>query len=79
MSNDVPFTAMAERIKHNADDKFGGAFVIVAPDGGGVISDLSLADPANPGKFWASIQTLIQTKILELEQKQAQSRAYGMR
>lgn len=79
MSNDIPFTTMAERIKHNADAKFGGAVVLVPPNGVAPVELLLLDAHADEGQFWATILTRIQMAMQANEQRQQQNRAFGVR
>lgn len=65
----VPFAAMAERIKANAGDAFGGAFVIVAPDGS-LLSTLILDPSSNPAMFWGTIKGKADIALSELEQQE---------
>ena len=77
MSNDEPFTKMAERIKHNADATFGGACVIIPPGDGKPVELLLLDAAGDEGQFWATILTRIQVAIAESEQKKRQSMGFG--
>jgi hypothetical protein len=70
------FHAMADRIDHSMEmAHFGGACVIIPPDGGGDSIELLLLDAsADPAQFWATIATRIQLILQRLEQQRG---AYG--
>jgi hypothetical protein len=60
------FDAMAAQIRLNKDAKFGGAFVIVSPD----LEDpnqMLILDQAEPGVFWAAVQTLAQQAVQAID------------
>ena len=60
----VAFEVMAARIRDNAAHPFGGAFVIVAPDG--TSQDLLLLDSRQAAaQFWALLQSRVQIAIAE--------------
>lgn len=68
------FEDMARQIRLNKDTKFGGAFVLLSPD---TIDETTsfrslMLDQAQPGIFWASIQTIVQIAMGELEKQQRQ-------
>lgn len=75
-----PFTDMASRIELNADQGFGGAFVIVPP--GEEIEAhvmLMLDNAQDPAVFWATLQTRAQIALQELQKKEdAASAGFGM-
>lgn len=77
MSNDQPFMTMAQRITHNLDASFGGACVLVPPNGGTPIELLMLDAHGDEGQFWATIITRIQMAMQAAEQKNAQTRVFG--
>lgn len=63
------FQAMAERIGRNGSD-FGGAFVIVAPEGDGgvrVEHSLTLDGAQRPAVFWANLQTVCKIALDEID------------
>lgn len=77
MTTAESFTTMAVRIEHNANSTFGGACVIIPPEGGGDAIELLLLDAsADPAQFWSTIATRIQVVLTKLDD---QKRAYGMR
>lgn len=73
------FRAMADSIQNNAKEGFGGAFVIVPPDGGGnPIETLVLANSPDLALFWNSVITKCQIMLASVEQGQRQG-AFGQR
>ena len=69
------FTAMAESISRNSD--FGGAFVVVPPEGAGEpLSTLILDGKPDPAQFWQMLLTKCQIMIAEIE---AAKRGFGRR
>lgn len=67
----APFQVMAQKIRHNADSKFGGAMVVVPPDGtAGNIELLMLDAYASPAQFWSTAKTRIEMILAELEEQQ---------
>ena len=79
MSNDEPFTKMAERISHNADAKFGGACVFIPPNGGKTIEILVLDTSENEAQFWDSIINRVRDALAETTRLQQQGPAFGRR
>jgi len=68
------FEAMAAQIRLNKDAVFGGAFVMVSPntiDESTAFRSLML-DQDQPGIFWASIQTIVQIAMNEMEKQSRQ-------
>jgi hypothetical protein len=60
------FRAMAERIEHNAADTFGGACVIVPPEGEPI--ELLVLDPtADSAQFIGAVQTRLGVALMTLE------------
>ena len=70
------FRAMADRILLNKDGQFGGAVVIIPPEGGGVPVDLFLLTQMSPALFWSSLNTTVKMAIDDLE-KQSRNNPYG--
>lgn len=66
------FEDMARQIRLNKDAKFGGAFVLLSPDTTDETTSFRslMLDQAQPGIFWASIQTIVQIAMSELEKQQ---------
>jgi hypothetical protein len=63
----APFTDMAARIDLNAEQGFGGAFVIVPPGEEAKPRVLLMLDNAeNPAMFWSALQTTCQLALQEL-------------
>ena len=72
------FRTMAECIEKN--DNFGGAFVIVPPEGAGEPVQTLLLDPSpDPAMFWQMIQTKCQIMIAEIEIQKRKNAAFGGR
>lgn len=64
------FRKMADDIMHNADNGFGGAFVIIPPVGGGNPISVLLLDSANDAAmFWGLIGPKAQMALQELMDK----------
>lgn len=77
----VPFQRMADRILHNKDEAFGGAFVVVAPgEEPIVIQSLFLNDGATPGMFWAALKTIVEQQLIQVDAQERQLQAgFGRR
>jgi hypothetical protein len=68
------FRSMADKIATNIDNGFGGAFVIVAPDG--AAHDLLVLDNAqNPAIFWSLVKTRAEIALAEAEAEQRNGQA----
>ena len=74
---EVHFTAMAERIIHNAGADFGGAFVIVAPGGDPIMESLVLDPKQDVAHFFMLLSTKIQQALEEIKQREARSHFGG--
>jgi superfamily II RNA helicase len=72
-----PFTQMAGRIERNAQEQFGGAFVIIPPAGAGDPMQALMLTSTDPAQFWIMLQGQIQ-KALEALQQQPNN-LYGRR
>lgn len=75
--NEAPTTAavyhkMGDLVTHNADQQFGGAFVITPP-GGGSLESLFISE-ASPALFWATLKSIIDQQLAEIDQAQLRSR-----
>lgn len=69
-SRSAPFTEMARALEHNKGQGFGGAVVIIPPDGGGESIELLLLDSrGDPAQFWATVKTRIDIRLSELDDK----------
>ena len=65
----APFRRTADKIDLNVMNGFGGAFVIVAPDG--TTHDLLILDSsATPAIFYSTLQTRVQIALAEIEDQQ---------
>lgn len=71
----VPFAAMVERIRKNADEHFGGAFCIVPPDGAGEPMQLLALTTTDASDFWLMLNAQIKKALEDLQAKQ--SNPYG--
>lgn len=61
------FRKMADDIMHNAENGFGGAFVIVPPSGGGNPISVLMLDSANDAaQFWGLIGPKAQMALQDL-------------
>ena len=61
------FRAMADRVMLNKDGYFGGAVVIIPPEGGGEPVDFFLLSKQSPVMFWASLEAIIKAQISDLD------------
>ena len=68
------FDQMAAQIRLNKDAKFGGAFLMVPPDGDPFSSLMLNQD--QPGIFWAAIQTLANMAVQETDRAQRQQSGF---
>lgn len=60
------FADMAKRMEHNANSKFGGAFVIVPPEGAGEPMEALILDTTgDPAQFLMLLQAKI-TQVLAM-------------
>ena len=76
--NSIAFKEMAIKIDHNANTTFGGAAVIVAPDGEKV--ELLLLDAsADPAQFWGTVSSRIEIILDNYKDKMRNQRAFGVR
>lgn len=76
-----PFHAMAARIEHNANARFGGAFVIVPPaEGGEPLEVLVLDESQNAAQFWMVLNAKCKMALDEIAAKELQAGSmYGRR
>ncbi len=65
------FSKMASDVDRNKDTLFGGAAVLVPPGDDEPISLLVL-NQANPVIFWASMKTLVEQKLVQLDAAERQ-------
>ena len=73
-----PFTEMARRIELNAEQGYGGAFVIVPP--GDEVKPrvmLMLNNAEDPAMFWGSLMTTCQMALREIQQEAEQNSGFG--
>lgn len=75
-TRDVFFSDMAARVKHNTATEFGGAFVIVAPDGT-VMESLVLDSKPDTAHFFMLLSTKIQQALEEIKAREARSHFGG--
>jgi hypothetical protein len=64
------FASMADRIRHNAGAPFGGAFVVVPPNGGGPPMEALLIDSGNPAQFLALLKARIDHELSLLKDQE---------
>lgn len=76
-----PFEKVAEDILHNTDRAtFGGAAVIVPPEGGGdPIELLVLSSTGDPAEFWILLKTRVDAQIQAVDQATRTKAAYPRR
>ena len=73
-----PFTRMAERIDKNDGEQFGGAFVIIPPDGAGeAMQSLMINSGTDLAAFWMLLQSMINVALENIKAQQASP--YGRR
>lgn len=63
---------MGDLVTHNADQQFGGAFVITPP-GGGSLESLFICDP-DPVIYWAALKSIVQQQLDAIEQSEIRGR-----
>jgi hypothetical protein len=72
----APFTDMAARLELNAEQGFGGAFVIVPPVAEGadlrVKWNLMLDNADSPAMFWSTLQTVCTIALQEIAREEEQ-------
>lgn len=74
------FRAMADALEKNADGSFGGAFVIIPPEGGGdPIETLILDSKQDLAQFWNAVITKCQIMLASAEQTSRQNATFGRR
>lgn len=71
------FRAMAEKIDTNRDNGFGGAFVIVAPNGA-THDTLILDSAANGAAFWSLLSTRCQIELAEIDKNERGAQGFPM-
>ena len=63
-----PFETMALQIETNSPNAFGGAFVIVPPEGD-PISTLIIDQSGSVAQFWSLVKAKAELALAEIEQK----------
>lgn len=72
------FRRMADRLERNQNEGFGGAFVIVPPDGGGApIETLILDAGQDPAQYWVLLKSKCDLQIQQLDQQSRKTGAFG--
>ena len=71
------FTRMADAIVLNKQASFGGAVVIIPPEGGGEPVDILLLTKQSPVAFWALLKATVDAALNELDAAARQNRPYG--
>ena len=79
MNNYEPFSDMAVKIDHNKDAAFGGAFVIVPPEGAGeVVETLILDRQSDAIQFWKILMEKAAATVTKLENEARNQSAFGV-
>lgn len=72
------YDKMASLVRLNADQQFGGAFVITPPvnaDGtAGVPLDALFVSGITSAMFWATLKTIVEQQLAEIDQAQLRGR-----
>jgi hypothetical protein len=72
------FTDMADAIKKNGDNSFGGAFVIVPPANGlSPIQTLILDSAQDPAQFWGVLKSKADIALASLDNISRNQRGFG--
>lgn len=66
------FADMVARLIANGPEAFGGAFVIVPPQGGEPISTLIIDPSGSVAQFWSLVKAKAELALAEIEQKDRQ-------
>jgi hypothetical protein len=73
------FSRMADKIRHNAENGFAGAFVIVPPGDGPAIEVLILEPASNEAVIWGQIKARIEMRLADIEDAQRRGQTgWGM-
>ena len=79
MNNYEPFSTMAVKIDHNKESSFGGAFVIVPPEGAGeVVETLILDRQSDAIQFWKMLMEKAAATVTKLENEARNQSAFGV-
>ena len=73
------FRAMAEKIKHNGINEFGGAVVIVPPQGGEPLHLLILDSQQDVAMFWGNLKAKCGIALASIDQQQRNQQAFRPR
>lgn len=72
------FRAMADAVERNAQGSFGGAFVVIPPEGGGEpLETLILDNRQDIAQFWIFLKTKSENEIAAVDQKQRAAATFG--
>lgn len=63
------FREMASRIERNASEDFGGAAVIIPPDGEAV-EVLLLDSKRDASQFWSTVKTRVELALSEIQERE---------
>jgi len=74
MKQSEPFTAMAERIERNPE--FGGAVVIVPPNGEEAMEWLIVDSKGDQLRFWMKLKTDIDAMVQLIDERARQQQAF---
>lgn len=71
---------MADLMDRNADQPFGGAFVVIPPENGGeVLEMLVLDNKRDAAQFWSTLKTKCEIQVTELDEQHSQRQPFGRR
>jgi hypothetical protein len=68
------YDKMGDLIRRNADQQFGGAFVITPPGDVPAMSSLFINE-ASPGMFWGALKTLCDQALIEIDKVERNMRS----
>lgn len=71
------FRHMADQIERNADQKFGGAYVILPPGDVEPISVLVLDAASDPAAFFNLLDWRVKNKLAEIDEQQRRAQGFG--
>jgi hypothetical protein len=71
------FEDMAQRIRHNLGNKFGGAVLIIPPSGEGVIDMLTLDVGNSDVYFWQTVDMRVKNAMAEQDERRRSQQAFG--
>lgn len=76
--NSLAFARMTAKVVQNEQNEFGGAFVIVPPEGAGeVVETLILDRQSDPIQFWKMLMEKAAATVSRLEDQARNQSAFG--